>query len=330
VRGKESIVSVVRAAEEAVRSDEEQERALRGIFDLLRKRTEHDFSRYKRNTVLRRLARRMQLCHQATFIEYLQYLRIHASEVQQLFDDLLISVTTFFRDWEALQSLVIPPDRVHQPRRADQGLRARCSIGEEAYSLTILFHEEFERRGIQRDLIIFASDVDESDLTVAREGRYPSTISADVSELRLERYFHAEGDHYRVVSALRDWVVFATDSLLRDPPFSRQHLISCPNLLIYLDRKLQEQAMAVFRYSCRDKAYLFLGASEVADKGLLRPIDKKHRIFITRDRGEGIRPPQPEVLTAFGGTGDELPFEKVKAEYICGADFYDQFRHGSP
>jgi two-component system CheB/CheR fusion protein len=304
VRGKESIVSVVRAAEEAVRSDEEQERALRGIFELLRKRTEHDFSKYKRNTVLRRVARRMQLCHQASIAEYLHYLRTHVTEVQQLFDDLLISVTTFFRDaesWEALYSQVIRP--IIEQIDVDEQIRVwvpGCSTGEEAYSLAILFHEEFERRGRQRDLVIFASDVDESALTVAREGRYPNAIGADVSELRLERYFRAEGDHYRVASAIRDCIVFAAHSLLRDPPFSRQHLISCRNLLIYLDRELQEQVMTVFRYACRDEAYLFLGASEVADEGLFRAIDKKHRIFVTRERSEGVRPPLPEVLTSTG------------------------------
>jgi two-component system CheB/CheR fusion protein len=302
VRIKESIVSVVRAAEDAVQSDRDQEKALRRIFDLLRKQTDHDFSKDKRNTVLRRLARRMQLCHQAAISDYLQYLRTNKTEVQQLFDDLLISVTSFFRDpesWDALQSLVIRPLVEHTD--PDEQIRAwvpGCSTGEEAYSLAILFHEEFERSGVQRDLIIFASDVDESALAVAREGRYPNTISADVYELRLERYFRTEGDHYRMVSAIRDRVVFATHSLLRDPPFLHQHLITCRNLLIYLDRELQEQAMTVFRYACRDQAYLFLGASEVADEGLFRAIDKKHRIFATRERDEGLRPQIPEVLVA--------------------------------
>jgi two-component system, chemotaxis family, CheB/CheR fusion protein len=306
VRSKESIVSVVRAAEETVQSDRDQEKALRGIFDLLREQTNHDFSKYKRNTVLRRLARRMQLCHQVTIADYLQYLRTHKTEIQQLFDDLLISVTSFFRDpesWEALQSLVVHPLVEHTD--PDEQIRAwvpGCSTGEEAYSLAILFHEEFERRGIQRDLIIFASDVDESALAVAREGRYPNTISADVSELQLERYFHPEGDHYRIVSAVRDRVVFAAHSLLRDPPFSHQHLISCRNLLIYLDRELQEQTITVFRYACRDRAYLFLGSSEVADEGLFRAIDKKHRIFATREPGEGLRPPLPELLIAPRGS----------------------------
>jgi two-component system CheB/CheR fusion protein len=136
---------------------------------------------------------------------------------------------------------------------------------------------------------------------VAREGQYPKTISADVSELRLERYFRAEGDRYRIVSAIRDRVVFAAHNLFRDPPFSRQRLISCRNLLIYLDRELQEQAMTVFRYACRDQAYLFLGAAELVDEGLFRAIDKKHRIFTTRERSEGGRPPIPEVLATAAG-----------------------------
>jgi hypothetical protein len=114
-------------------------------------------------------------------------------------------------------------------------------------------------------------------------------------------YFHAKADHYRVVNTIRDRIVFATHNLLRDPPVSRQHLVSCRNLLIYLDRELQEQAMTVFRYACRDKAYLFLGASELADEGQFRAIDKKHRIFATRERGECVRAPLPEILTAPSG-----------------------------
>jgi two-component system, chemotaxis family, CheB/CheR fusion protein len=116
-----------------------------------------------------------------------------------------------------------------------------------------------------------------------------------VSESRLERYFRAEGDHYRVVSRIRDRVVFAIHNLLRDPPFSRLHLISCRNLLIYLDRELQEQTMEVFRYACCDQAYLFLGVAETADEALFRALDKKHRIFATRARQTG-RQPLPQVL----------------------------------
>ncbi len=303
-RTKESVNSVANA-EESQRFDERGERALRGIFDLLRRRTGYDFSKYKRNTVLRRLARRMQLSHQLTIEDYRHFLRRDAGEVDALFDDLLISVTSFFRDpeaWDALQAQVIVPllDRA----AADEQLRVwvpACATGEEAYTLAILFHEVFERLGVQRDLVIFASDVDEPALAVAREGLYPRAIAADVAELRLDRYFRLEGDHYRVASTIRDHVVFAAHNLLRDPPFSRLHLVSCRNLLIYLDRELQEQAMAVFRYACRDEAFLFLGASEVADAEMFRDVDKKHRIFAIRPRTDGSRAPLPNVLATQTG-----------------------------
>jgi two-component system CheB/CheR fusion protein len=155
----------------------------------------------------------------------------------------------------------------------------------------MLFREEISRRGIHTDLTIFASDVDEGALATAREGRYPAAIRTDVSDARLERFFRAEDDHYRVTSELRDCVVFATHSALRDPPFSRLHLISCRNLLIYLDRELQQQLQGVFRYACRDDGYLFLGVSESADPDLFEPVDKHNRIFRARPAAH-LRLPQ--------------------------------------
>ncbi|SRR5579875_721776 len=298
-RTKEKLTPVVRAVEKNDVVDGDQEKALKAIFDLLKTRTGHDFSKYKRATVLRRLGRRMQLCHQATIVDYLEYLRAHVTEIQGLFEDLLISVTSFFRDpgaWEALRHQVI--SFLIENTESGEQLRAwvpGCATGEEAYTLAILFHEEFERRGTQRDLIIFGSDPDESSLQIARAGLYPHAIGADVSESRLERYFRAEGDRYRVVNRIRDQIVFALHNLLRDPPFSRQHLISCRNLLIYLDHELQEKAMGVFRYACQDRAFLFLGLSEAADERLFRIIDKKYRIYAIRDLDQGDRPALPEI-----------------------------------
>jgi len=290
-RDKKKLLSFVRAATEAETIPADEEKALRSVLDLLAKRTGHDFSKYKRGTILRRLSRRMQLVHQLTISDYLRYLREHVSEVQSLFDDFLISVTTFFRDpesWAALQRSVIGP--LVEAMEAEEQIRVwvpACATGEEAYSIAILFHEEYERRQIQRNLIIFASDVDENALAVAREGVYPSTISADVNELRLNRYFRHEDDHYRVISEIRDHLVFAAHNILRDPPFSRMHLVSCRNLLIDLERELQERVMGVFRYACRDKAHLFLGASEAADEEIFEALDKKHRIFVTHAGGGG-------------------------------------------
>ena len=250
-RNKRRFHGLVRAADDAQAIELDDEMALRGIFDLILKRLGHDFSSYKRNTILRRLARRMQLAHQPNIPDYLKYLRSYGDEVRRLFDDLLISVTSFFRDpesWEALESQVIGPLVEH----AEPGEQIRVWVpgsatGEEAYSIAIVFHEMFERHGMAPNLVIFASDPDDAALAVARAGLYPKAISADVSEARLERYFKLEGDHYRVVNNLRDNMVFAIHNLLRDPPFSRQSLVSCRNLLIYLDRDFQDQAMSIFR-----------------------------------------------------------------------------------
>src|SRR5262249_53425862 len=276
----------------------DDEVVLKRIFDVVRARTGHDFTRYKRATLLRRLARRMQLNHRTEFEQYLNFLRETPEEVQALFDDLLISVTTFFRDpgaWEALRIQVIVPlvERI-QPNEAIRVWVPGCATGEEAYTLAILFREEISRRDLHCELVIFGSDVDQGSLATARDGNYPLSITADVSEARLARYFRVEGEHYRVTAEIRDTVVFAVHSVLRDPPFSKLHLISCRNLLIYLDRELQQQLQNVFRYGLRDDGYLFLGVSETADPELFEPIDKQHRLFRARPRAAGpaMRLPQ--------------------------------------
>ena len=299
-RSKDRIAPIVHAAEEGEQIAEHEERALKNVLDLVKRRTGHDFSRYKRTTIARRLSRRLQLARQLTIADYWQFLRANAQEAQALFDDLLVSVTSFFRDpdtWSALQTQVIRA--LVERAEIDEQIRLwvpGCATGEEAYTLAILCLEEFERRNIPRNLVVFASDIDEGALSVAREGLYSRAIAADVSETRLERWFHADDDHYRVVSEVREHVVFAVHSLLRDAPFSRMHLISCRNLLIYLDRDLQEQVMRVFRYACRDDGYLILGASESAPDDLFQPLDKKHRIFMARPRATGERPILPDIL----------------------------------
>ena len=233
----------------------------------------------------------MQLQHRATFEQYLALLRENAEELQSLFDDLLISVTAFFRDpdaWEALRVQVIVPLVELAP--VDEPLRIwvpGCATGEEAYTLAILFREELSRRDRARELVVFASDVDQGALATAREGIYPLAIAADVSEARLARYFRAEGDHYRVTNEIRDTVVFAAHSVLRDPPFSKLHLISCRNVLIYLDRELQQQLQHVFRYGLRDDGFLLVGVSEATDPELFEPLDKQNRLFRARARASG-------------------------------------------
>lgn len=296
-RHKEALSALIRpASEPAIGEDGEAD--LKRIFDLVRARTGHDFTRYKRATILRRLARRMQLNHRLGFEQYLVLLKENPEEIQYLFDDLLISVTAFFRDataWEALRTQVVVP--LVERAEPSQPIRVwvpGCATGEEAYTLAILFREEINRRDSHRDLVIFGSDVDQGALATAREGLYPAAISADVSDTRLARYFRGEGEHYRVAAEIRDTVVFAAHSVLRDPPFSKLHLISCRNLLIYLDRELQQQLQTVFRYGLRDDGYLFIGVSETADGDLFEPIDKQHRLFRTKGRPSGppVRLPQ--------------------------------------
>ena len=267
---------------ELVENDEE---AFRRILSHLRGRTGHDFSLYKRTTVLRRLGRRMQINRVEQLNDYYTLLRGNAEEVQSLFTELLISVTMFFRDPSAFEVLtrdVIKP--LFEQARPNEPLRVwvpGCATGEEAYSIAILLAEEAARHEERPTIQIFASDLDVGALAVARDGRYPSAIESDVSEERLKRFFVKEGDNYRVKPDLRDLILFTSHSLLKDPPFSKLDFISCRNLLIYLDRELQQQVCATFHYALKPGGFLFLGSSENAEasKGYFHTIDRDTRIY---------------------------------------------------
>ncbi len=197
--------------------------AMQRILSHLRVRSGHDFSNYKKSTVRRRIARRMQVQRAETMTEYLTNLRESANEAQALFADLLISVTTFFRDahaFEKLAALVIP--RLFENKGAADTIRvwvAGCATGEEAYSIAMLLLEEAARHETPAQIQVFASDLDDSALMIARDGRYPLAAEADMTEDRLRRFFTREGDTLRVTRELRDIVLFAKHSLLKDPPF---------------------------------------------------------------------------------------------------------------
>ncbi|MGO8954429.1 MAG: chemotaxis protein CheB, partial [Rhodomicrobium sp.] len=264
---------------------ETDEDLLRAVFSHLKARTGHDFSKYKRATVLRRLARRMQVKQIPELKDYLELLRENPSEIQALFGDLLISVTTFFRDpaaFDALQTLVIP--HLFEGKDSSSAIRVwapGCATGEEAYSIAMLLMEEAARLQLRPQIQVFATDIDNGALATAREGRYPVAIEADVSEERLARFFVMEKDRYRVKRELRDAVLFAMHNLTNDPPFSRVDLISCRNVLIYFDRDLQRQACGIFNYALNPGGYLFLGASETADtpRNAFIAIDRDARIY---------------------------------------------------
>lgn len=256
----------------------------------------HDFSQYKRSTILRRIQRRMQLNGFATLEAYLDYLRHQGEEAPLLFNDLLIGVTNFFRDresWESLAEKVIP--QLFEGKGSDESIRVwaiGCSTGEEAYSLAILLLEYASTLDRRPAIQIFASDLDKRALMRAREGVYPEVIETDVSKERLQRFFVKDGHYYQAVRELRDMVVFADHSVLRDPPFSRLDLIACRNLLIYLQRDMQERVFELFHYALKRGGFLFLGSSESAEvlQDLFRPVDKAYRIYQSRPRPDEFHP----------------------------------------
>jgi len=236
------------------------------ILALVLTQTGCDFTAYKKPTVLRRIQRRMGLRQMSSLAEYNRLIHQDASEVKQLLKDLLIKVTAFFRDpgaWdELLEKAVVP---LIEERSNDEPMRIwvpGCASGEEAYSLAILVTEQLAKAGKKCALQLFATDVDEQALEYARRGLYPENIAADISTERLEKFFVPRELTYQVNDSLRKTVIFATHNLLANPPFSKMDLISCRNLLIYLETEAQTKLMALFHFALKPGGYLFLGRSE--------------------------------------------------------------------
>ncbi|HXC52358.1 MAG TPA: CheR family methyltransferase [Candidatus Limnocylindrales bacterium] len=281
-----------------------EQQYVREILAVLRTRTHHDFSGYKRPTLLRRIQRRMGLARVMQVADYARLLRQTPSEVMALADDLLIHVTGFFRDrelWEVLRSQVIVP--LVASKDADSSIRAwvaACSSGEEAYSLAMLLVEESERAGKRLDIKIFATDTAERTLSNARQGIYPGGIESEVEPERLERFFQRDDAVYRIRPELRERVVFAPQNLLQDPPFSRLDIITCRNLLIYLEPGVQQRVLSMLHFGLRDGGTLFLGTSETvgANDDMFETIDKKARIYrrIGPTRHGNIDFPLPRIL----------------------------------
>jgi two-component system, chemotaxis family, CheB/CheR fusion protein len=258
------------------------------VCAILRARTGHDFSGYKEKTVSRRVQRRMQVLKIDDPLEFLDRLRREPREVDLLLQDLLIGVTSFFRDppvFGAIEKLVIPA--LFEGKAERDTIRVwvpGCSTGEEAYSIAMqLYDHQPEGRGTPK-FQIFASDIDEHALEIARTGRYPASIGKDMEEARLKRYFTREDGTYRVVSELREACLFSVHNVLHDAPFSKLDLLSCRNLLIYLSSDLQNRLIPLFHYALRDGGYLVLGTSENVSRHAryFTTIDKAHRIFQRR------------------------------------------------
>jgi two-component system CheB/CheR fusion protein len=265
------------------------ERVHREVCAILVSHSGHDFSGYKTKTFFRRMQRRMQVCQVTSPEAYVDLLKHDASEVGHLFRDLLINVTNFFRDedaFAALSKLVIP--RLFEGKGANDTVRVwvpGCATGEEVYSLAILMREHMQKIKTVPRIQLFATDIDEQALAIARAGRYPAPLLEGISKERLQRFFKSEGEAYTIASDVRELCIFSPHSLIRDPPFSRMDLVSCRNLLIYFGPDVQRRVVPTFHYSLKAGGYLFLGSSESLGQhaDLFTTLDKKQRIFQARE-----------------------------------------------
>ncbi len=261
-----------------------EESGLTRLFSLLRNKTKVDFTYYKPSTITRRIERRIAVTQSADLDAYIHLMERESSEISALYRELLIGVTSFFRDPEIMaqvQEKFLPELLEHSPGRELRFWVAGCSTGEEAYTLAIIARETMEQMGLSRDVKIFATDIDRAAILKAGTGVYPESIAADLSPSLLAKYFYCRGESYQVSRNLREMVVFAQHNLVKDPPFTRIDLVSCRNLLIYLQPNLQQHALAMFGFSLRPGGILFLGNSEtVGDmEDRFEPIDRKARIY---------------------------------------------------
>jgi two-component system CheB/CheR fusion protein len=303
--------------------------ALDKIFAILRAHTGNDFTLYKRSTITRRIERRMGLHQIDGMNHYVRLLRENAAEVDLLFKELLIGVTSFFRDpdeWEALKREVLP---TLISMRANVGTVrvwvAGCSTGEEAYSLAMVFKEAFEPFKVAKNvtLQIFATDLDRDAIDHARQGRYPDNIVADVSPERLRRFFVREDHGYRVSKDIRECVVFAPQNIIMDPPFTKVDILSCRNLLIYLSSDLQKKLIPLFHYCLNPGGTLLLGSAETVGTytNLFSQIDGKTRLFRRLEQAANMHPVElrstPFGISTLGEDGgDAAPVPRKAAVNI--------------
>ena len=279
------------------------ENALRKIFILLRSQTGHDFSQYKPSTIHRRIERRMAVHQINTMEAYAKYLQQTPPEVDALFRDLLIGVTKFFRDTEAfklIEDQVIPNLFVGKPAGAAIHVWVPgCSTGEEAYSIAILLQERLEAQKQSYKVQVFATDIDSLAIATARAGLYPASIATDILPERLARFFAADpnGSTYRIHKGIRDMLVFSEQNVIKDPPFSKLEMISCRNLLIYMDGSLQKKLIPLFHYALNPGGFLFLGTSEtVGDFANLFSVQDRKLKLYQRKEDFGDRMPMGRFL----------------------------------
>jgi two-component system, chemotaxis family, CheB/CheR fusion protein len=265
------------------------QKGLTRIFSELRERTKVDFTYYKPSTISRRIERRMTVNQISDLDEYVRYIQKYPVEIMTLYRELLIGVTSFFRDPGAMNELMencLPPLIRQAKSREIRFWVTACSTGEEAYTLAILTKEVMEKICENRDIKIFATDLDRDAVMQAGTGVYPESIAADLTPRLLGKYFYRKGDNYQIARNIREMVVFAQHNLVKDPPFTKIDLISCRNLLIYLQPVLQEKAMRMFNFSLNPGGILFLGTSETIGNmtDCFETVHQKYKIY--RSRGK--------------------------------------------
>jgi two-component system CheB/CheR fusion protein len=290
------LVNALQAPLEAVSAGTQLNQWRLDICRLLAAQTGHDFSQYKDQTFLRRVRRRMQMLGLGTYVSYIERLAADHDEASRLFRDLLIGVTSFFRDaetFDVLATRVIP--RLFHDKGPDQSVRiwiAGCATGEEAYSVAILLREYAARLEAPPRLQVFATDLDEFAIGSARAGRYPANLLRGVDEARRRRWFTVTEGGYVVTKDIRNICTFSAHSLIRDPPFSSIDLVSCRNLLIYMDNELQARVIPIFHYALVSSGIPLLGSAETVSRfeSLFETINKKHRIFRRKDVASQLPP----------------------------------------
>lgn len=263
---------------------------LQDLYQLLRIKTGHDFSHYKQPTLLRRIDRRMKVVLMPDLVAYVEFIKNHPEEIDALFHDMLINVTQFFRDPESFEALAEKAIRqlVHLRSAGQMPIRvwiAGCASGEEAYSIAILVQEQLDALNSDCKVQIYATDLAKDAIVTARRAVYADGALEHVSMERLKRFFIKEDDGFHVKKSIRDMVVFSNQNLLFDPPFSKVDLLSCRNLLIYLQTELQKQLFPLFHYALNPGGYLFLGNSETISNfnDLFHIVSRKHKIFQRKD-----------------------------------------------
>jgi two-component system CheB/CheR fusion protein len=300
-------------------TESNNENMLKKIFHLIRNQKGHDFSKYKPSMINRRIERRLAVNQIENMADYIKFLQQTPEEIEVLLNDMLIGVTSFFRDKDAFEKLekeIIP--KLFEGKPENSTIRvwcAGCSTGEEAYSIAILLREHLEELKMRYNVQIFATDIDQQAIAIARSGIYSSSVIEELSSERMERFFIVEPGNasYRISKSIREMLIFSEQSIIKDPPFSRLDLISCRNLMIYLSSELQKKLIPLFHYALRPNGILFLGVSETVGnfEMLFEPVDRKLKFFRRKEDAQGIQRSIPSQIL-------EPPVNKEAVDNLVG------------